>query len=171
MTFDTRTNSCGVRVCKPTNNNDTLNALNPHFTYRNSYIVLNTLVCALFKEDCFQSSEDLRSDSSSSSSSQLKDALDGWPNSNNNQAGGGGSWSGQPNAPLWPGTPAPLQIRLHPHTEGRNQVCLCQQVSLLPTPPGQEIPLEVDLCGLPPLAPLVPSGLDLQQGQDPQLVI
>uniref|UniRef100_H2TDZ2 Galectin n=1 Tax=Takifugu rubripes TaxID=31033 RepID=H2TDZ2_TAKRU len=72
----------------------------------------------------------------------VSDALDGWPNSNNNPAGGSGQWPGQPNAPVWPGTPAPLQIRLHPHPEGRNQVCLCQQVSLLPTPPGQEIPLE-----------------------------
>ncbi|XP_056867519.1 galectin-3b [Takifugu flavidus] len=35
----------------------------------------------------------------------LKDALDGWPNSNNNPAGGSGQWPGQPNAPVWPGKP------------------------------------------------------------------
>lgn len=66
-------------------------------------------------------SEDLKS--VSSSLSQLNDALDDWPNSNNNQAGGGGHWPGQPNAPLWPGTPARLQIKHHPQVEGRNEVC------------------------------------------------
>lgn len=55
---------------------------------------------------------------------------------------------------------------------------LCQQVILLLTPPGQEVLLEVDLCGPTPLAPLpppAPPGLDLhlhlQQDQDPQLVM
>lgn len=45
-------------------------------------------------------------------------------------------------------------------------MCLCHQVNLLLTPSGQELPLEADLCGPPPVALPTP---DPKQDLDPQL--